>query len=71
VPRQIRIEYPGAVYHVMSRGDHREPIVHGDAQRELNWKPLHNFRDGLDSTIDWYTNNRAWWEPLRERTGRH
>jgi len=35
VPRQIRIEYPGAIYHVMSRGDHREPIVQGDADREL------------------------------------
>jgi hypothetical protein len=26
VPRQIRIEYPGAIYHVMSRGDRREAI---------------------------------------------
>jgi len=32
---------------------------------------LHNFKEGLDSTIDWHANNRAWWEPLLERTGRH
>ena len=26
MPRQMRIEYPGAIYHVLSRGDQREPI---------------------------------------------
>ena len=25
--RPLRIEYPGAVYHVTARGDRREPIV--------------------------------------------
>jgi dTDP-glucose 4,6-dehydratase len=51
--------------------DRRYAIDSSFAQRELQWKPLHNFKDGLDSTIDWYTNNRAWWEPLLARTGRH
>jgi putative transposase len=32
--RQVRIEYPGAHYHVMARGDRREPIVEDDADRE-------------------------------------
>jgi hypothetical protein len=35
MPRQIRIEYPGAIYHVMSRGDRREAIVCEDGDREL------------------------------------
>jgi putative transposase len=35
VPRQIRIEYPGAIYHVMSRGDHRENIVRDDSDRRM------------------------------------
>jgi putative transposase len=26
MPRPLRIEYPGALYHVMSRGDRREDI---------------------------------------------
>jgi hypothetical protein len=26
MPRALRIEYPGAIYHVMNRGDHREPV---------------------------------------------
>jgi len=24
--RKLRVEYAGAIYHVMNRGDHREPI---------------------------------------------
>jgi REP element-mobilizing transposase RayT len=38
--RQVRIEYPGAVYHVMSRGDRREPIFHGEADYELFLRTL-------------------------------
>ena len=30
MPRKLRIEYPGAVYHVMSRGDHQEAIYRDD-----------------------------------------
>ncbi|MSU63392.1 MAG: hypothetical protein EXS31_13520 [Pedosphaera sp.] len=30
MPRQLPIEYPGGVYHVMNRGDHREPIFCDD-----------------------------------------
>ena len=35
MPRQARIEYEGAIYHVMNRGDRREEIVLGDEDREL------------------------------------
>jgi REP element-mobilizing transposase RayT len=31
--RKLRVEYPGAVYHVMNRGDRREPIFMDDADR--------------------------------------
>ena len=34
VPRKLRIEYPGAVYHVMNRGDRRENIFLDDKDRE-------------------------------------
>lgn len=33
--RPLRIEYPGAIYHVLSRGDRREPIISGDSDRLL------------------------------------
>src|SRR5437762_1813592 len=32
--RKLRVEYPGAIYHVMNRGDRREPIFKDDADRE-------------------------------------
>jgi putative transposase len=33
MPRPLRIEYEGALYHVMSRGDRREAIFLDDADR--------------------------------------
>ena len=35
MPRSVRIEYNGAVYHVMSRGDHGEVIFNGDDDRRM------------------------------------
>jgi REP element-mobilizing transposase RayT len=32
--RKLRVEYPGAIYHVMNRGDRREPIFRDAADRE-------------------------------------
>ena len=34
MPRQLRLEYPGAIYHVMNRGDCREDIFKDDQDRE-------------------------------------
>ncbi len=31
--RKLRVEYPGAIYHVMNRGDRREPIFKDDQDR--------------------------------------
>lgn len=33
--RPLRIEYPGAVYHVTARGNNRNPIFEGDGDREF------------------------------------
>ena len=32
--RKLRVEYPGAIYHVMNRGDHREAIYRDDMDRQ-------------------------------------
>ena len=32
--RKLRVEYPGAIYQVMNRGDRREPIFKDDAVRQ-------------------------------------
>ncbi|PQZ91064.1 dTDP-glucose 4,6-dehydratase [Arthrobacter sp. MYb227] len=36
---------------------------------ELGWVPQHeDLAQGLSTTIQWYTENRAWWEPLKQQT---
>jgi REP element-mobilizing transposase RayT len=40
MPRQLRIEYPGAIYHVMSRGDRRDDIYFDDVDRQDFLKTL-------------------------------
>src|SRR6267142_2549191 len=40
MPRKLRIQYEGAIYHVMNRGDHSEDIFLGDEDRELFLKTL-------------------------------
>jgi REP element-mobilizing transposase RayT len=32
--RKLRVEYPGAIYHVMNRGDRREAVFRDDADRQ-------------------------------------
>jgi REP element-mobilizing transposase RayT len=34
MPRRLRIQYPGAIYHIMSRGNARQDIVRDDLDRE-------------------------------------
>ena len=31
---------------------------------ELGWKPEHDFESGIRDTIDWYLNNKEWWENI-------
>lgn len=40
MPRKARVEFAGAVYHVLDRGDRREDIFCGDEDRELFLKTL-------------------------------
>ena len=35
MPRKVRVEYDKAVYHVVNRGDRREPIFLDDEDRQL------------------------------------
>jgi dTDP-glucose 4,6-dehydratase len=34
--------------------------------KELGYFPQVNFQQGLAETINWYKNNRQWWEPLKQ-----
>ncbi|MBX5474284.1 MAG: dTDP-glucose 4,6-dehydratase [Thermoleophilia bacterium] len=47
--------------------DRRYLLDSSKLRRELGWEPTIPFEDGLAATVEWYRDNRAWWEPLRER----
>jgi len=32
--------------------------------RKLGWRPKYSFKEALEKTINWYLNNKWWWEPL-------
>jgi dTDP-glucose 4,6-dehydratase len=32
---------------------------------ELGWQPRHDFGKALEATVDWYTDNRWWWEKIK------
>lgn len=57
--------------HVSDRPGHdlRYAIDASKLVNELGWQPkFTNFEEGLKSTIDWYTNNEAWWKPQKSAT---
>lgn len=47
--------------------DLRYAIDAGKIERELGWKPAETFATGLRKTVQWYLDNKWWWEPLREK----
>jgi len=40
--------------------DRRYAIDAGKIGKELEWKPKHNFKEGLENTIQWYLENTEW-----------
>lgn len=44
--------------------DLRYAIDFQKAKKELGWKPIFNFNEGLKKTINWYKQNSEWWKKL-------
>jgi dTDP-glucose 4,6-dehydratase len=44
--------------------DFRYAMDFSKLNAELGWSPRHSFETGLLSTVKWYLENRAWWQPL-------
>jgi hypothetical protein len=42
--------------------DRRYAIDASKIERELGWKPEETFETGLRKTVQWYLDNRQWWE---------
>lgn len=45
--------------------DARYAIDASRITRELGWQPRENFESGLRKTVEWYLENRTWWERVR------
>jgi dTDP-glucose 4,6-dehydratase len=56
-----------SVRHVQDRLGHdfRYSVDTTRAREELGFEPQVDFARGLAATVDWYRENRSWWEPLR------
>lgn len=57
--------------HVADRPGHdlRYAIDQSKLENELGWTPqFTDFEAGLKDTIDWYTQNEAWWKPQKAET---
>lgn len=44
--------------------DRRYAIDSSKIQNELGWKPKHSFNEAISNTINWYLNNKPWWESI-------
>ncbi len=44
--------------------DRRYAMDAGLAMKELGWRPEVSFGDGIDRTVEWYIENRQWWERI-------
>ena len=44
--------------------DMRYAIDPTKIHHDLGWLPQTKFEDGIQKTIDWYLNNRSWWENI-------
>ncbi len=57
---------PNLIEFVTDRPGHdRRYSLSSEKVRALGWEPGVRFADGLASTVEWYRENRAWWEPIR------
>ena len=48
--------------------DRRYAIDAGKIERELGWRPQETFESGLRKTVQWYLDNRSWWQNVLSGT---
>jgi len=46
--------------------DRKYDVDWSKIHKELGWKPLHNFDEWLEKTIQWYGENKEWWQKIKE-----
>ncbi len=45
--------------------DRRYAIDATKIKEELGWEPKYKFEQAIEKTIEWYLNNKSWWQPLK------
>lgn len=50
--------------------DRRYAMDTGRITERLGWRPRCSFEEGLDHTVQWYLDNREWWERVRSEAYR-
>ena len=61
---------PGLIRHVEDRAGHdRRYSLETTKIRSLGWEPRRGWEEGVRSTLDWYRENRDWWEPIKRSGG--
>ena len=45
--------------------DRRYAIDATKIKEELGWQPQYKFEQAIEKTIQWYLNNKQWWQPLK------
>lgn len=68
-PRADGKSYAEQITYVADRPGHdlRYAIDASKIERELGWKPQETFETGMRKTVQWYLDNKWWWEPLRAK----
>ncbi|MEO7787300.1 MAG: dTDP-glucose 4,6-dehydratase [Sphingomicrobium sp.] len=61
--------YDHQISYVTDRPGHdaRYAIDASRLEEELGWRAQEDFDSGIEKTVQWYLDNRWWWQPLRDR----
>tara|TARA_B100001123_G_C15305184_1_gene1022422 strand:- start:1378 stop:2430 length:1053 start_codon:yes stop_codon:yes gene_type:complete len=72
LPSDSGSKYAELVSYVKDRPghDYRYAIDALKIKQELGWSPKESFESGIQKTINWYLNNREWWQAIQNNTYR-
>lgn len=52
-------------------GHDKRYAIDPSKMEQFGWKPTYTFETGIAQTIQWYLNNKDWWEPIIGREYQH
>ncbi|MBO2657660.1 dTDP-glucose 4,6-dehydratase [Shewanella algae] len=66
----LNAKHASLITYVTDRPGHdlRYAIDASKIERELGWKPEETFETGLRKTVEWYLNNKPWWQAVLDGT---